>query len=224
MRINKLFSVCTLALMSLQLQACGQKENLGQSETFNKMINNQTKITESKTDTATFAAGCFWCVEGQFLQLKGVSKINSGYIGGKTVNPTYKEVSRGSTGHAEACNIIYDPSVISYDELLAAFFVAHDPTQLNRQGNDVGTQYRSEIFYHNQEQKEKAAYYIKALNEEKAYNSPIVTQVSSYGTFYKAENYHEDYYNNNPDQSYCKFVIKPEIEKFRKVFKDKVKD
>ena len=223
MKFNNLFSACTLSLMLLQLQACGQKENLAQSATFNQMMNNQTKMTDNKTDTATFAAGCFWCVEGQFQQLKGVGKITSGFIGGQTKNPTYKEVCTGSTGHAEACNIVYDPSVISYDELLAAFFVAHDPTQLNRQGNDVGTQYRSEIFYHNDEQKEKAEYYIKALNDEKAYRDPIVTKVAPYSVFYNAENYHEDYYNNNPEQAYCKYVIKPEIDKFRKVFKDKVK-
>lgn len=223
MSINKFFPAFTLALMLFQLQACGQKETLTKSETFNKMVNNQTKMTENKTDTATFAAGCFWCVEGQFQQLKGVEQITSGFIGGHTKNPTYKEVCTGSTGHAEACNIVYDPSVISFDELLAAFFVAHDPTQLNRQGNDVGTQYRSEIFYHNDEQKEKAAYYINALNNEKAYKDPIVTKVEPYSVFYKAENYHDDYYKNNPEQAYCKFVIKPEIDKFRKVFKDKVK-
>lgn len=224
MQIKNMFSVLTIALLLLQLQTCGQEENLGESETFSKMKNNQTNATKGQIDTATFAAGCFWCVEGQFQQLVGVTEIKPGYIGGQTVNPTYKEVCTGSTGHAEACNIMYDPSIISYDELLAAFFVAHNPTQLNRQGNDVGTQYRSAIFYHNQEQKEKATYYIKALNEEKAYSKPIVTQVESYGTFYKAENYHEDYYKNNPEQSYCKFVIKPEIENFRKVFKDKVKN
>lgn len=223
MRINNFFSVCTLALLFLQFQACGQKENIPQSATFKKMMNNKSEMTKNKIDTATFAAGCFWCVEGQFQQLKGVTKITSGFIGGHTKNPTYQEVCTGSTGHAEACNIVYDPSVISYDELLSAFFVAHDPTQLNRQGNDEGTQYRSEIFYHNKEQKEKAEYYIKALNEEKAYKNPIVTQVAPYTVFYKAEDYHDDYYNLHPEQAYCKFVIKPEIDKFRKVFKDKVK-
>ncbi|MEO9022633.1 MAG: peptide-methionine (S)-S-oxide reductase MsrA [Ginsengibacter sp.] len=177
-----------------------------------------------KIDTATFAAGCFWCVEAQFSQLKGVKTVADGFMGGYVKNPTYEEVCAGNTGHAETCNILYDPSVITYDELLAAFFTAHDPTQLNRQGNDVGTQYRSAIFYHNAAQKEKADYYIKKLNEAKAYKNNIVTVVSPYTIFYKAEGYHQDYYNKNPEQSYCKYVIQPEVERFRKVFKDKLKN
>lgn len=185
------------------------------------------KMPDSKTsaapDTATFAAGCFWCIEEQFRHLEGVFEVVSGYTGGKTTNPTYKEVCSGKTGHAEACQIIYDPAVISYDELLAAFFVAHDPTQLNKQGNDVGTQYRSAIFYHNGQQKKLANHYIGQLNEEKAYPKPIVTEVSPLKVFYKAENYHQDYYENNAEQPYCKFVIQPKTEKFQKVFKDKLK-
>ena len=179
---------------------------------------------KEKTDTATFAAGCFWCVQAQFSQLKGVQKVVAGFSGGFVKNPSYEEVCTGTTGHAEACNIIYDPSVITYDELLAAFFTAHDPTQLNRQGNDVGTQYRSEIFYHNEDQKDKAGYYIKKLNEVHAYKNKIVTQIAPYTVFYKAEDYHQDFYNKNPEQHYCKYVIQPELEKFRKVFKDKLKN
>jgi peptide-methionine (S)-S-oxide reductase len=175
-------------------------------------------------DTATFATGCFWCTEAKFQQLKGVTKVVSGFSGGHVANPTYKLVCTGTTGHAEACNIIYNPAVISYDELLAAFFVAHDPTQLNRQGNDVGTQYRSAIFYHNSFQKQKADYYIAKLNQEKAYKSKIVTQVVPYRVFYKAEDYHQDYFNQNKGQPYCKYVIQPELDKFRKVFKDKLKN
>ena len=186
--------------------------------TFNGQLEKPGKL-----DTATFAAGCFWCVEAQFRQLKGVEKVTDGFTGGHVKNPTYEEVCTGNTGHAEACNILYDPSVISYDELLAAFFTAHDPTQLNKQGNDVGTQYRSAIFYHNAAQKDKANYYIKKLNEAKAYKNNIVTVVTPYTVFYKAEGYHQDYYNKNPEQSYCKYVIQPEVEKFRKVFKDKLK-
>ena len=183
------------------------------------------KITfKGKTDTATFAAGCFWCVDAQFSQLKGVDTVISGFSGGHVKNPTYEEVCTGTTGHAEACNIIYDPSVITYDELLEAFFTAHDPTQLNRQGNDVGTQYRSAIFYHNASQEKKAEYYIKKLNDVKAYKNKIVTQVVPYTAFYEAKDYHQDYYNKNPEQSYCKYVIQPELEKFRKVFKDKLKN
>lgn len=177
----------------------------------------------AKTDTATFATGCFWCTEAKFQQLKGVIKVTSGFTGGHVANPTYEQVCTGETGHAEACNIVYDPSVISYDDLLQAFFVAHDPTELNRQGNDVGTQYRSAIFYHNAQQKQKAEYYIKKLNEAKAYKSKIVTQVTPYTVFYKAEGYHQNYYNLHGDQPYCKYVIQPELEKFKAVFKNKLK-
>lgn len=183
-----------------------------------------TGIKDFKADTATFAAGCFWCVEAQFLQLEGVNKVISGYTGGKTPSPTYKQVVTGKTGHAEAVNIIYDPNMISYDELLEAFFVSHDPTQLNRQGNDVGTQYRSAIFYHSKEQKDKANYYIDKLTEENIYPKKIVTQVKPIGKFYIAEDYHQNYYNLNKNQAYCKFVITPKLEKFKKVFKDKLKE
>ena len=177
----------------------------------------------SKTDTATFATGCFWCTEAKFKQLKGVKTVVSGFSGGTVANPTYKQVCTETTGHAEACNIIYDPAQISYDELIEAFFVAHDPTQLNRQGNDVGTQYRSAIFYHNTAQKQKAEYYIAKLNAEKAYKSKIVTEVTPYKVFYKAEDYHQNYFAQNGSQPYCKYVRQPELEKFKKVFKDKLK-
>lgn len=180
-------------------------------------------VSKKVLDTATFATGCFWCTEAKFQQLKGVEKVISGFSGGHVANPSYELVCTGTTGHAEACNIIYDPSKITYDELLAAFFVAHDPTQLNRQGNDVGTQYRSAIFYHNARQKQKAQYYITKLNAEKAYKDPIVTQVVPYKAFYKAEDYHQNYFNQNGSQPYCKYVIQPELEKFKKVFKDKLK-
>lgn len=175
-------------------------------------------------DTATFATGCFWCTEAKFQQLKGVKKVVSGFSGGTVANPSYKEVCTGTTGHAEACNIIYDPAQITYDELLEAFFVAHDPTQLNRQGNDVGTQYRSAIFYHNAAQKQKADYYIGKLNAAKAYKNKIVTQVTRYKVFYKAEDYHQNYFNlNKGSNPYCQYVIQPELDKFKKVFKNKLK-
>lgn len=177
----------------------------------------------AKLDTATFATGCFWCTEAKFQQLKGVKSVTSGFSGGKVAHPSYEQVCTGTTGHAEACNIVYDPAVISYDELLQAFFVAHDPTQLNRQGNDVGTQYRSAIFYHNTAQKQKADYYIAKLNAAKAYKSNIVTQVAPFKVFYKAEDYHQNYFNQNGGQPYCKYVIQPELEKFKKVFKNKLK-
>ena len=187
------------------------------------MNTTDSRNTEKKLDTATFGAGCFWCTEAQFQQLKGVEKVESGYSGGVTENPTYKQICTGQTGHAEVTNIYYDPSVISFDELLAAFWVAHDPTQLNRQGNDVGTQYRSVIFYHNEEQRKKAEDYKRKLNEEKAYNSDVVTEISPITKFYKAEEYHQNYYNENPNQGYCMMVVKPKLDKFKKVFKDKLK-
>lgn len=204
--------ILILCAIVIPFSSCSAKQN---------KIENESSVSY---DTATFAAGCFWCVEAQFLQLKGVKKVEPGYTGGHLKNPTYKQVSSGTTGHAEACNIIYDPKEISFDELLAAFFTAHDPTQLNRQGNDVGTQYRSAIFYRNSVQKEKAEYYIKKLNSEKVYPSNIVTVVEPLSIFYAAEDYHKDYYNNNPDQPYCKYVIQPKLEKFKKVFKEKLKN
>lgn len=210
------------SLILLQLSACGQKSTIEQSATFKKMNENKTEKT-ANIDTATFGAGCFWCTEAQFQQLEGVQKVVSGYMGGTIDNPSYKEVCTGTTGHAEVTNIYYDASIISFDELLAAFFVSHDPTQLNRQGNDFGTQYRSVVFYHNDEQKEKANGYIQKLNQEKVYPSPIVTEVSAATIFYPAEDYHQNYYNQNGSEPYCRFVIQPKMEKFTKVFKDKLR-
>ncbi len=184
---------------------------------------SRENVTASGNDTAYFAAGCFWCVEAQLKELLGVVTVISGYTGGHVKNPTYEAVCAGTTGHAETVQVIYDPRTISYDELLEAFFLAHDPTQLNRQGNDVGTQYRSAIFFRNAKQKEKALEYIKRLNEEKVYPSPIVTEVSPLGVFYRAENYHQNYYALNPDAAYCQYVIKPKMEKFKKVFQEKLK-
>jgi peptide-methionine (S)-S-oxide reductase len=186
---------------------------------------NQMDINSNgiKTDTATFASGCFWCVEAVFQELKGVLSVTSGYTGGKIKNPTYREVCSGLTGHAEACQIVFDPEVISYDELLEAFWASHDPTTLNRQGADQGTQYRSAIFYHNVQQKELAEAYKAKLNSENAFDKPIVTEISPAVIFYKAEDYHQNYYNQNGDAPYCSYVIIPKLEKFRKVFKDKLK-
>ncbi len=174
-------------------------------------------------ETATFGAGCYWCTEAQFQQLKGVVKVESGFSGGHVDHPTYKQVCNGITGHAEVCNITYDPTLISFDELLAAFWTCHDPTTLNRQGNDIGTQYRSVIFYHNEEQKQKSELYLKKLNEEKAFNSPVVTEISPFLVFYKADDYHQNYYNENGDQPYCHLVIGPKVDKFKKIFKSKLK-
>lgn len=184
---------------------------------------NQTMETHSNTDTATFGNGCFWCTEAIFSELKGVLKVTSGYSGGTTKNPTYKEVCTGLTGHAECLQIVYDPTVISYEELLEVFWKTHDPTTLNRQGNDVGTQYRSVIFYHNEQQKALAEKYKKELNEARVFPNPVVTEIVPMKVFYPAENYHQEYYKLNGHEPYCQFVIRPKIEKFRKVFKDKLK-
>lgn len=178
----------------------------------------------STTDTATLANGCFWCTEAVFQQLKGVESVKSGYTGGHVANPTYKEVCTGETGHAECLQIVFDPSVISFAELLEVFFNTHDPTTLNRQGNDVGTQYRSGIFYHNAAQQEVAQAYIAQLQASGVFSGPIVTEVTAFETFYPAENYHDNYFNENPDQGYCAFVIRPKVEKFRKQFKDRLKN
>jgi len=186
-------------------------------------------ISTSKTksngtyDTATFGTGCFWCTEAIFERLNGVIKVTSGYGGGDVLNPTYEEVCTGTTGHAECCQIVYDPSIVTYDELLEVFWKTHDPTTLNRQGNDVGTQYRSVIFFHTSEQKAKADYYKKELDSSGAFKSAIVTVIEPYKNFYSAEAYHQEYYNSNPNQMYCRFVIMPKVEKFEKVFKDKLK-
>lgn len=177
-----------------------------------------------QTDTATFGTGCFWCTEAVFEQLEGVIKVRSGYSGGKVPNPTYSEVCTGTTGHAECCQVIFDPQKISFDELLEAFWQTHDPTTLNRQGNDVGTQYRSVVFYHTQKQKEITESYIAELNKQHVYNNPIVTTLEQFTTFYTAENYHQDYYRNNGSAPYCRLVIQPKVEKFEKVFKDKLKN
>ena len=181
-------------------------------------------ISNSKNiETATFGTGCFWCTEAIFQQLEGVAKVTSGYSGGHIVNPTYEQVCDKKTGHAECLNIEYDKTKISFDELLAVFWQSHDPTTLNRQGNDVGPQYRSAIFYHNEEQKQKAEKYKEELNKSGAYNDPIVTEITPFKNFYPVEKYHQDYYINNPEQSYCYYVVRPKVEKFQKVFKDKLK-
>ena len=181
-------------------------------------------ISSNATDTATFANGCFWCTEAIFEGLEGVISATSGYTGGKTENPTYKQVCSGETGHAECLQVVYDPKKISFDELLEVFWETHDPTTLNRQGADVGTQYRSGVFYHNDEQKQKAEKYKAALDKSGAFDKPIVTEITPFTKFYPAEDYHQQYFENNENENpYCQIVIRPKIEKFRKVFKDKLK-
>lgn len=174
-------------------------------------------------ETATFGNGCFWCTEAVFQQLNGVISVTSGYSGGEVENPTYKQVCTGTTGHAECLNIVYDPSMISFDELLEVFWKTHDPTTLNRQGNDVGTQYRSVIFYHNEEQKTKAEKYKAELDKSGAYNNPVVTIIEPFVKFFPAEDYHQNYFNENGEAPYCQFVVRPKVEKFEKIFKNKLK-
>lgn len=181
------------------------------------------KFNEEGTQLATFGTGCFWCTEAIFQNVDGVEKVESGYSGGKTKNPTYKEICSGLTGHAEVVQLTYNPKKISFDELLEIFWKTHDPTTLNRQGNDEGTQYRSVIFYHNDQQKKLATAYKNKLNESGAFSQPIVTEISEFSTFYKAENYHQNYYNLNGNAPYCSIIIQPKVEKFKKVFKEKLK-
>lgn len=174
-------------------------------------------------DTATLGAGCFWCVEAVFQRLEGVLTVESGYSGGTVKNPAYSEVCNGTTGHAEVARITYDKSKLAFDELLEVFWKTHDPTTLNYQGNDHGTQYRSVVFYHNEEQKKLAEKYKTEINASGAYPNPIVTEISPAKEFYKAEDYHQNYFNQNGQEQYCKYVIQPKVEKFEKIFKSKMK-
>lgn len=187
--------------------------------TFIIMSENEA-LKAQNMETITLGGGCFWCVEAVFQRVMGVEKVISGYSGGKIANPTYKEVTSGLTGHAEVVQITFDPKVIGLEKILEVFFKTHDPTTLNRQGADVGTQYRSVIFYHNEKQRQIAQNIINRLSEEKIWDKPIVTELSPLKAFYKAEDYHQNYYNRNPAQGYCQFVIVPKLEKFKKVFSD----
>jgi peptide-methionine (S)-S-oxide reductase len=187
-----------------------------------KLMDEEISMNEN-VQTATFGAGCFWCVEAVFQELKGVLSVKSGYMGGQTKNPTYKEICTGLTGHAEVIQLTFDPKVIQYKDLLAAFWQSHDPTTLNRQGADVGTQYRSVVFYHNDEQKKEAEFYKQNLTQENAFGKPVVTEITAASTFYIAEDYHQNYYNENGSAPYCQFVIAPKLDKFRKAFADKLK-
>ena len=182
------------------------------------------EIEEKGLKKATFGGGCFWCTEAVFKALAGVHAVESGYSGGHVENPTYKDVCTGTTGHAEVVQIVYDPKAIKFDELLEVFWRTHDPTTLNRQGPDEGTQYRSVVFYHDDQQKKIAEEYKNKLNDAKAFGSPIVTQIAPLENYYPAEDYHQDYYELNGRQPYCQLVIAPKIEKFKKVFAEKLKD
>lgn len=180
-------------------------------------------MSESNIETAILGAGCFWCIETIFQKLNGVTSVQSGYSGGHIKNPAYKEVCNGTTGHAEVARIEFDSSIISFTEILEVFWKVHDPTTLNRQGGDVGTQYRSAIFYTSSEQKETAELLLKQLSESGVYADPIVTEITEFDIFYPAEDYHNDYFNQHGDEGYCRLVIQPKVEKFKKVFEDKLK-
>lgn len=206
--MKKIFLMCILTTFSL----------FAQKNTTDK------KVKQSNLETITIAGGCYWCVEAIYENLDGVKSVVSGYAGGKMPNPTYEEVSTGKTGYAEVVQITYDKNVTNLDEIFNVFFTVHDPTTLNRQGADVGTQYRSAIFYKNEEQKKAAQSIINALKKGKIYDSPIVTTLEPLTQFYKAENYQQNYYANNKSQPYCKLVIQPKIEKFEKLFKDRLKN
>ncbi len=176
-----------------------------------------------KLETATLGGGCFWCTEAVYKELKGVKDIKPGYSGGHVKNPAYREVCNGTTGHAEVIQITFDPAVVSFSEILEVFFMTHDPTTLNRQGNDVGTQYRSAVFYHNDEQKQTAEKVIRLFGQEKVYDRPIVTEVTAFDKFYVAEDYHFNYFARNKNEPYCQYVVAPKVEKFKKIFKEKMK-
>jgi len=206
----------SLIFAALLATSCSQKQ------TTNNTTNSFSMDTSDSLEIATFGAGCFWCIEACFSQLNGVNQVLSGYMGGATENPTYKDICTGKTGHAEVAQIMYNPAIISYEELLEVFWFVHDPTQLNRQGNDIGTQYRSVIFFHNNEQKEIAEFYKKKLNDSGAYSAAVVTEISAVSQFYVAEDYHQGYFVDNPNQPYCSAMVRPKVEKFTKVFADKL--
>ena len=212
-----------LLVLSLgSLLACQAKPADNESKEGDFSIDME-ELDSTKFDTITLGAGCFWCVEAVFQDLKGVKSAVSGYSGGRISNPTYREVCSGLTGHAEVIQLDFDTSIITVDEVLEVFWQTHDPTTLNRQGADAGTQYRSAVFYHNEYQRERAEYFKKRLNEEQAFGSPIVTEITSFGTFYPADDYHQEYYNNNGSEPYCRMVIKPKVDKVKKIFGDKLK-
>ena len=217
---TKLFTLILTSLIILF--ACGQNKQTPSTINFNQKSKIMTDA-KNTIDTATFGAGCFWCVEAVFQRLNGVISVKSGYSGGTIKNPSYKEVCTGTTGHAEVCQLTFDNSKISFDELLEVFWKTHDPTTLNAQGNDIGTQYRSVIFYHNENQKNISQKYKDEINKSGAYPNPIVTEITEFTNFYPAEDYHANYYNLNGQEGYCKMVIQTKVKKFEEIFKSKLK-
>jgi peptide-methionine (S)-S-oxide reductase len=213
------FTALILISLTMSLQSCGQKSDSKKAES---PKTNQTMNTEN-LETITLAGGCYWCIEAIYQRLDGVVKVESGFSGGTMKNPSYRDVCTGETGHAECVQVTFDKTKTSLDEVFKVFFTVHDPTTLNRQGADEGTQYRSAIFYRTEEQKKAAESIIADLTKAGVYSDPIVTQVVPFTVFYKAEDYHQDYYNQHGSQPYCQIVIRPKVEKFEKVFKDRLK-
>lgn len=210
----------TLLFSALACISCADAQNKPPSMNTTKPIPMES---QQQREVAILAGGCFWCVEAVYELVEGVVSVESGYIGGTVENPSYKEVCDGTTGHAEACRVTFDPTVISFADVLQVFFAAHDPTTLNRQGNDVGTQYRSAIFTLSKEQEATSREYVKQLTASGTWPEPIVTEITPASTFYKAEDYHQNYYERNGSQPYCAFVVRPKVEKFRKQFKDRLR-
>lgn len=219
----KKIAMITLALFAVSCQTKANTPLTENENTNHKISKGEPQMDNKRMETAIFAGGCFWCTEAFFTDLKGVEKVVSGYIGGKTANPTYKEVCSGYTGHAEAIQITFNSDEIAYEDLLEIFFATHDPTTINRQGADVGSQYRSEIFYTSEAQKAAAENFIKLLTDQNIFDKKIVTKVTAATTFYPAEDYHQDYYAMNPDQPYCVAVIEPKLQKLKKNYKSKLK-
>lgn len=213
----KQLGILILGLVTMSCTTQAQKKQEKKSKKKEIAMNNDN------LELATFGGGCFWCTEAIFEQLEGVHKVESGYSGGHVKNPSYKAVTTGNTGHAEVIHITFDPTKVSFNELLDVFFNTHNPTTLNRQGNDVGTQYRSAVFYHNDAQRDAANDMINALDKSGSFEDKIVTEVTEFDTFYVAENYHQNYYENNSNQGYCQVVINPKLEKFQKMYKEKLK-
>jgi methionine-S-sulfoxide reductase len=221
-----------LAIAAVILAAVGcQRASIPSTESTAMATEPQARPIESasladsaKLEKATFGSGCFWCTEAVFQNLRGVTAVVSGYSGGHVENPSYDDVCNGTTGHAEVIQVTYNPAEISYDELLKVFWQTHDPTTPNQQGHDIGTQYRSAVFYHTDEQRQTAEAYKKQLDAAKTFAKPIVTEITPFKNFYAADKYHQNYFNLNPSQGYCQFVIRPKVEKFNKEFKELLKD
>ncbi|MBL7858270.1 MAG: peptide-methionine (S)-S-oxide reductase MsrA [Cyclobacteriaceae bacterium] len=214
----KTYSMAAFLILLVVGISCGQR-----TKEKNTTIMIPETSAKSSLELATFGSGCFWCTEAIFQNIDGVELVESGYSGGRVKNPTYREVCSGLTGHAEVIQVHYDPAKVAFEELLEIFWKTHDPTTLNRQGADIGTQYRSVVFYHNENQKKLAEEYKSKLDESGAFDKPIVTEISPFNIFYKAEDYHQNYYNLNGSAPYCSYVIQPKLEKFRKVFQEKLK-